>query len=66
VAFGCLYIAKRFNWIENSQIGKDITLYDLTSLLVLAYSVSYLVQSRLEINQKNIEIQELKAQLQTN
>lgn len=63
VVFGCLYIVKRFNWVENSQIGKDLTLYDLTSLLVAAYFVVYLIQSRMEVHQKDKEIEALKSQL---
>lgn len=66
LVFGALYIAKRFEWVENFELGKNVNLYDLTSVLVGLYLVVYLVQSRMEVNQKDKEIQELKSQLKTN
>lgn len=61
--FIILFVIKKFELIHNYEMVKSIWLFDLTSLLVLAYLVVSLIQSRLILKEKEKEIEKLKSLL---
>lgn len=61
--FLILIIIKRFHLYEDLEMVKNVWLYDLPSFFVAVYLVIYLIQSRLELKEKEEEIETLKAQL---
>jgi len=62
--FTFIYFGRKFEFLDNSFFTETLSLYDLCSILVLAYFVFYLKESRLEIKLKNIEIKTLEEQIE--
>jgi hypothetical protein len=58
--FVIIYFGRKFEFLDNYFFTDAISLYDLSSILVLAYFAFYLKESRLEITEKNKEINTLK------
>lgn len=63
IGFISLIIPKRFHLVENFEIFKNFWLFDLSELFVVLYLVIYLIQSRLELHEKETQIINLKALL---
>ena len=62
--FVIIYFGRKFEFLDNYFFNDTISLSDLSSILVLAYFVFYVKESRLEITEKNKEINTLKEQIE--
>jgi len=62
--FVIIYFGRKFEFLDNYFFTDTISLSDLSSILVLAYFVFYVKESRLEITEKNKEINTLKEQIE--
>lgn len=61
--FIIVFVIKKFQFIHNYELVKNIMLFDLSSILVLIYLMVYVLQNRLELKEKDKEIEKLKSLL---
>lgn len=63
VAFAFLHIIKRGQFIEDTELFKNVWLYKLPTLFITFYVIVFLSKSRLELKEKEDQIVVLNAQL---
>lgn len=52
-----------FNWFKDSTSFSRETLHDIKNIAILLYIIVYVIELRLKISDKNIEIAKLKTKL---
>ena len=62
--FVIIYFGRKFEFLDNYYFTETLSLSNLSSILVLAYFAFYLKESRLEVSEKNKEINTLKEQIE--
>ncbi|WP_299127894.1 hypothetical protein [uncultured Winogradskyella sp.] len=57
------FLSHQFNWFENVNLIATDSLKDFRNLAVVLYMIVYLIELRLTVKEKTIEIAKLKTKL---